>query len=408
MSSACNKQRVSRVIATSRERGARLAFDRGVRTLVIMIACLGCNKSVAVDVDAPVLASDAPLDTTQVTGNPLGLSCSVTTASFAPAQCPAPAGDAGHATFCYRPQWPGVTGVDVLGGFGQAGDWTTPLVSLTDQHDGTWSATVALANATYPYAFYVHGGADGVIGANATYAIDQTNPAFVKPPDASKYRRSVSLLTVPQPTVAIHHVTGSIALAGQAQPCFVAQVDVGELRDPQNHLISEHGVANFIEVGPDGTFDIPVADGGVLLNIKYPFGLSTSYPDPMATPAVGVARTSTTVAGADVALAATDVTYATSSYMAMTPVTGGSLSLPIAFTWTLVDGAASDYMSITATSIAGNDPAYTTALGTATTSSWDGTLNNGMPAGSGTYYWGTWQKRGVWASQSLLFPFQLQ
>ena len=49
--------------------------------------------------------------------------------------------------------------------------------------------------------------------------------------------------------------------------------------------------------------------------------------------------------------------------------------------------------------IAGNDPAYTTALGTATTSSWDGTLNNGMPAGSGTYYWGTWQKRGVWTSQ---------
>lgn len=378
-----------------------------MRTLVILIAFVGCNKSAALSVDAPVLASDAPLDTMLATSNPLGLSCAVTTSSFAPAACPAPSGDAGHATFCYRPQWPGVTGVDVLGSFGQAGDWTTPFATLVDQHDGTWSVTVALANATYPYAFFVHGGADGAIGAANTYAIDQTNPAFVKPPDASKYRRSVSLLTVPQPLVAIHHVTGSVALGGLAQPCFVAQVDVGELRDSQGHLISEHGVANFVEIGADGTFDIPVADGGVLLNIKYPFGLTTSYPDPMTTPAVGVVRTATTVAGADVAVAPADVTYAVSSYAVMTPVTGGSLALPIAFAWALVDGAASSYMSITATSVAGNDPAYTSAVGT--TNSWDGTLNNGMSAASGTtYYWGTWQKRGDWTSQSLLFRFQVQ
>ena len=372
-----------------------------MRILVALIACVGCNKSAAISADAPVIASDAPLDTAAAS-NPLGLSCAVTTATAA---CPAPPGDAGHATFCFRPQWPGVTSVDVLGGFGKADDWTNPLVSLVDQHDGTWTATVAIANGTYPYDFLAHGSTDSVLGANATYVIDQTNPAFVKPPGASKYKRSVSLLTVPQPQVAIHHVLGSVTLTGLAQPCFVAQVDVGELRDPQGHLISEHGTANFIEIGPDGTFDFPVADGGVLLDVKYPFGLTASYPDPMTTPSVGVARSSATVAGADVTLTPTDVTYMTSSYAAMTPV-AGTQTLPIAFAWTLGSDSA-DYMSITATSVAGNDPAYTTTIGSATTSSWDGTLNNGMPAGTGTYYWGTWQKRGVWMSQSLLFAFQL-
>src|SRR5438874_2437217 len=54
-------------------------------------------------------------------------------------------------TFSYRPSWSGVTAVEVVGGFGQASDWTTPLASLTDVGGGTYSATVQLAAGAYPY-----------------------------------------------------------------------------------------------------------------------------------------------------------------------------------------------------------------------------------------------------------------
>jgi hypothetical protein len=303
-----------------------------------------------------------------------------------------------------------VIGVDVLGGFGKTGDWTTPLVSLTAVGDGTWSATVPLSGGPFPYIFEVHGSTDNVISVNQ-YAIDQTNPSFVPAPAQSPYQRSVSQLTLPQVAAPIYHLTGSVELSGEAQPCFVAEIDVGELDKPDSdEVLSEHGVANFVEIGADGTFDTPVADGPVLVNIKYPFGLSTTYPDPMTTPSLGVTRTTTTIAGADLALDAADFTYVTSAYAAMSPPSGTTAPAPIAFAWNLVAGATGSYMSITATNIAGSDPAYTSgSLGSAISASWDGTFNGGTKAVAGTtYYWGTWQQRDIWISESLEFPITLQ
>jgi hypothetical protein len=194
-----------------------------------------------------------------------------------------------------------------------------------------------------------------------------------------------------------------------AQPCFVAQIDVGELLKPGGGVLSEHGTANFVEIGSDGTFDVPLTNGPVLVNIKYPFGLSTTYPDPSLTPSLGVARTATTIAGADLQLDDADVTYPTSAYAALSPPTGTSASAPIPFSWSLVSGASGSYMSITATNVAGNDPAYTSGtFGAATSVSWDGKLNNGVIATPGTYYWGTWQKRGIWVSESLELPIMVQ
>lgn len=372
----------------------------------------GCSHSSSHEAaDAPSLHDgDRPLDgTLDGSGsggmtNPLALSCGVTTATFAPALCPAPSPPSGSATFCYRPQWPGVTGVSVLGGFGKPTDWTTPLVALADQGNGTWSATVPLTGGPFPYIFQVKGAADGVIGPNGTYVIDQINPSFVPAPTQSPYQRSNSQLTLPQVAAPIYHLTGAVQLNAEAQPCFIAVIDVGELLNG-DMVLSEHGTANYIEVGPDGTFDFPMANGPAELNIKYPFGLSTTYPNPMTTPATGNARAEATIAGADMALATTDVTYATSAYAAMSPVSGSTETAPVAFAWSLIAGAADSYMSITATDIAGNDPAYTSGSGgSATTNSWDGKMNNGDMAVTGTtYYWATWQKKGIWNSESLEF-----
>jgi hypothetical protein len=120
----------------------------------------------------------------------------------------------------------------------------------------------------------------------------------------------------------------------------------------------------------------------------------------MTTPSVGVARGSATIGGA----AAADVTYATSAYAAMSPASGSTEAEPVAFAWSLIAGASDSYMSITATDIAGNDPSYTSGSGgSATTNSWNGTATAGT-----TYYWGTWQKKGIWSSESLEFPITYQ
>src|ERR1700733_6146142 len=357
-----------------------LRRNSAMRSIVTLIAlaAMGCGHSASHDsIDAPQDLTDASAADAASSTTPLGLTCAVTTTTFAPALCPAPPGTAGQATFCYRPQWPGVTSVDVLGGFGNADDWTAPLASLTDQGDGTWSVTVPLTGGPYPYIFHVLGSTDSVIPKVGEDFDDQTNPSFLPPPAASPSARSVSQLTLPQVAAPIYHLRGSVTLSGEAQPCFVAEIDVGELLKPGGDLVlSEHGTGNFVEIGADGTFDVPITDGPVLVNIKYPFGLTTSYPDPMTTPSLGVTRTTTTIADADLTLDPADFTYPTTAYAAMSPAAGTSQSPPIAFAWSLVDGASGSYMSITATNIAGNDPAYTSGtFGAATTQTWDGKLN---------------------------------
>src|SRR5262249_11824712 len=77
--------------------------------------------------DGPIV--DAPGDGAGATG--LGLRCSATTAPPSPNPCPAPPGGAGRVSFCFRPGWSGVTGVDVYGGFGHADDWTAPFLALS-------------------------------------------------------------------------------------------------------------------------------------------------------------------------------------------------------------------------------------------------------------------------------------
>jgi hypothetical protein len=371
---------------------------RVVASLVIAMT-LGCNGSTPAH--APDAANDTVvIDDTLATTNPLALAC--TASDYDPAPCPAPAGGAGQATLCYRPQWPGVTSVDVYVDRGNAGDWTTPFATLADHGDGTFQATAALANGTYPYLFRVHGAAADGLVPDGQYMLDQTNGAFVPAPANAPIKRSVSQLTVPQVASPVHHVRGTVVVAGAPQPCFSVRLDVGELRKPGGAVLSEHYVANVVESRADGTFDLPVADGELMVNIKYPFELFASYPDPAATPSVGVTRTGTTMAGADLVVDPADVAY--DGYAQIAPASG-TATLPVDLAWSLVAGASQSAAAVIATNIAGNDPAYISTYGGATTTTWDGMFGNGMMAKlDTTYWWGTWQKRGVWTSESLLFP----
>ena len=308
-----------------------------------------------------------------------------------------------------RPQWSGVTSVDVYGGFGLATDWAMPFLTLTNDGSGTFTGTKALANGTYNYYFRTQGSADNLV-SNGHYFLDQENPGFAPHPAGAPLMRSVSTVTVPQAATPLYHLKGVVLFNGHPQPCYSIDLEAGELRSG-NMVLSEHTTANFAESAADGTFDFTVAAGELGVTVRYPFllsGASAAYPDPAVTPSVGVARTTVTLA-ASLTLDPVEVSYP--DYSAMSP-TGGTASLPVTFHFTLIPGSAAGTPAVISTSIAGNDPAWWLPFGTATTVTWDG----GFSGASGAvvlgtkYWWGAWQQRTPvaggtqWTEESLLFP----
>ncbi len=329
-----------------------------------------------------------------------------------PNPCAAPSGKNGEASFCLRPAWAGVTGVDVY----TSKDWKTPLVQLTGDGTGRFSGKAALADGTYAYVFRTHGGSDGVT-KDGQYLIDPENPAFMPSPNGSPVPRSNSVIVVPQSTSlsATHHLKGVVSYQGAAQPCYPVDLEVGELLG-DGGVISEHGTGNFTETRVDGTFDFQVADGLTGLIVRYPFGLRADYPDPLKTPSIGIARTGATMGGSDVTVDPLDVAYPLADYALMRPIPGATIALPtssapLTFTFSIVGGWSQTDASIASTRVAGNDPSWTNGFGTSTTAQWDGAflgkLGNAKP--NVQYYWGAWQTTKTkvqqgWVAQSLLFP----
>src|SRR5579863_10458696 len=83
-------------------------------------------------------------------------------------------------TFSYTPSWSGVTEVDVIGGFGQSNDWTSPLVTLM-QSGNTWTGSYQLPAGQYLYLFHVVGDADA--GSKAAtferYVVDPAQSGYM-------------------------------------------------------------------------------------------------------------------------------------------------------------------------------------------------------------------------------------
>jgi hypothetical protein len=362
--------------------------------------------------------TDAGTDSSPEGGGGGGLSfaCAATKSPATPNACPAPSGAAGQVSFCYRPQWAGVTSVDVYGGFtGTASDWKTSFLSLKDDGSGTFTGTTSLANGTYPYMFRTGGSADNLV-TTTHYFLDQYNPAFVPPPAGAPLQRTVSSVTVPQPAPApVAHVKGTVLFNGQPQSCYSVDIEAGELVSG-GKVISEHTTANYMESGADGAFDFPVASTGPYgIIVRFPFllsGADAGYPVASMTPSVGYARTNVTLTGADGVLDPLDIAYPAADYAALSP-TGGTATLPVTFTFTVVPGAAAASVAVIGTDIPGNDPAYWSSYGTTTSLQWNGMLGGtqGTVKLGTTYYWGTWQRRDsavdggtTWAEESLLFP----
>ncbi len=390
----------------------RIAF-----VAVLAFAIVGCsspdNAQEDAQADSPTSDVSTSSDASTTSDAQPTLTCAATSTTFTPNPCPAPSGAANEADFCFRPQWTGVKQVDVYGQFNLVSDWKSPFVSLTDDGSGTWVGKATVSAGSYPYVFRVHGSADNLV-KDGTYLLDQENPSFTSAPSGAPLKRSVSLVTVPQSSAApLRHLTGTVVFEGAPQPCYTVSLDVGEIRADGGAAVSEHTTANYLETGPNGTFDFPLADGDAIIAVRYPFllaGADAGYPDPMTTPSVGIARTGVTIAGADVHLDDVDISYSSPDYAKMSP-TNGSASLPVTFTFSVVSGSNAAYISVTSTNIAGNDPSYASPASTATSTVWDGGFGGGGSVVPKTqYWWGAWQRRAKsdagtpWTEESLLFP----
>ena len=201
---------------------------------------------------------------------------------------------------------------------------------------------------------------------------------------------------------------------GAAQPCYSVDLEVGELRADGGAPISEHGTGAYSETRADGTFAFTVADGPVQVIVRYPFGLTSSYPDPTSTPSLGIVRTAAAVAGTDLPLPTVDVAYPLADYATMKPAPDASSALPVTFQFTVIPGATLAQVSVTSTDIAGNDPAFASGYTTNTSVVWNGAFGSAGDGGAQpntTYYWGTWQEataQAPWVGESLLFPITIQ
>ena len=323
---------------------------------------------------------------------------------------------AATVTFSYTPGWDGVQSVDVIGGFGQATDWTAPLVSLSASN-GTFTATASLPPGNYLYLFHVVG--DTAAGSRATtasrYAIDPASPVFAPCPSTSptfsaNEPNPCSQLTVPaDPPATMFHIRGTVVRGGAPAAGYLVMLE-------RDETSSHHFFANRVTTGGDGAFDLTAAAGQYRLQIQHPdFEART---DAQLAPAtLGVVRRliSTPFAlGADMTLAASEVAFA--DYAAFAPLT--TATLPTTFTFGST-GAMATRLEVYGTAMAGKgneigDPWFSSAPVTSGTSSFDGTFTTKQAAEpvvvpGERYFWGVEQAvpktGGVgWTRQSMVVP----
>jgi hypothetical protein len=309
-----------------------------------------------------------------------------------------------------------VKSVAVVGGFGTASDWTSPLVTLQPDGAGGWSGSTTLAAGQYLYLFEVTG--DDAASMPATYkryAVDPRESAFAACPMASpsysaKDPNPCSQLTVPQTAPAQPiAVGGTVTLDGAPAAGWLALIE-------RDEASSHHYFADRATSGADGSFAFSLAPGRYRVQVLHPTYLSKN--DLQRSAALGSesrrALSSTFALSAALTLGPAEVAY--HDYPQLQPRDeDGGVPLPTTFDFTVVDGAMRARLAV----YGGKqpeigDPWYATAFGTATQATFDGGFNTAQAtetsAASGErYFWGTEQlgpaDAGVqWTRQSMVVP----
>ncbi len=323
-------------------------------------------------------------------------------------------------TFAYKPQWDGAKKVEVVGGFGQATDWskTASLLTLTDDGTGNFKGSTTLPAGKYPYVFRITGDS-----ASATpivferYAVDPSKPDFEACPAASptfdkNNANPCSDVTVAQGAAAAPiHVKGSLTV--DAAPA-AGWLVVLERQEKMGH----HFFANRVTAGTDGTFDLVASAGSYRLQVLHPTLLNKSdlARDPVALAALRRAISNPfPLVSADVTVTAPDLAFHSYAQFAPT-VNGGTLPTNFAFE----TGTAAKLDVYGSPSDAGvvdiGDPWY---AGQATTDGghhFDGVFNTPKAqedaAAPGTrYMWGTeeaFDASVLWTKQTMVFPITWQ
>jgi hypothetical protein len=323
-------------------------------------------------------------------------------------------------TFSYTPQWSGVTKVEVVGGFGQATDWskTASLVTLGGS-GGAYSGTATLPQGTYLYVFRVTGDAQAPNPATyARYAVDPLNTAWAACPaqsptyskiDANPCSQLVVGATGAPPAAAPLHVKGAITVDGAAAKDWMV---VLEREEPQSH----HFFANRVTAAADGAFDLVASAGHYRLQVWHPTLLTETdlQRDPAQLAALRRAiSTAIPLASSDVTVAAPDLAF--HAYAQFAP-TGDAGALPTRFAFengaetkltvygSLADGGVVDI----------GDPWYASPNTTDGSAPFAGDFNTMQKmqdaAVPGTrYMWGTEETFGAdasvtWTKQTMVFP----
>ena len=238
-------------------------------------------------------------------------------------------------TFAYQPQWAGATKVEVVGGFGQASDWskTGAFVTLTASTNGLFTGTATLPAGSYPYVFRVTGdSASSTPSTYQRYAVDPSDPSFVPCPMQSPTYSKIdanpcSQLAVPASSAApTVHVKGSLSADGAPASGWLVVLE-------RDEASSHHFFANRATTGSDGSFDLIATAGSYRLQAQHPTYLNETDLErsPAALNALRRAISSTIpLTTSDVTISAPDLAF--HDYAAFAP-TGNGGALPTQFTF---------------------------------------------------------------------------
>ncbi len=323
--------------------------------------------------------------------------------------------------FTYKPGWLGVQTVDVIGGFGQGSgvDWVTPIATLTEGSDGSFTGSAMIPAGTYPYLFHVVG--DNAAGSGSAtysrYSLDETvaeYEACPAGPTAGKDPNPCSLVTVPQDNPeTMYKVKGSVTLGGSDAAKYLVVLE-------RDEATSHHFFVNRVATGANGAYTFNVAAGTYRVQVQWSGyeAEKDSQIDPAKTDTVRRTISSAFAVAAAEQVSNADVTPP--DYSTFAP-SGSASPLPTTFTFPAV---ASTRLDVYGPGNEIGDPWYSGSATASGSASFDGTFNT-MQKGSDDvdpsdmYSWGVeWAQTDLltgsgsdgsdngakWTAQSLVYP----